>query len=689
MKKSFINYLLLLITMFINSYELKGQLVFSPDKWVEYIEDMAIENENTEDVENLYNELSYLKDHPFDLNGVTAEQLGKLPFLSGRQIENIVSYREKYGRWVSIYELKQVKEVDFPTIELLLPFVYIGEPTVDKRPLTVENLLKYSSNELQIRYDNCFQQKKGYLPQPDSILEKYPNRQYTGEPFYHALRYAFTFDDRIQAGLAAEKDAGEAFWNTRHKGYDSYSFYFLLKETRWLKTFVAGDYNVSFGQGLVVSNEFSPGKNVLVTQAERRTYGFRRHFSTNENNYFRGTAATITIKNVDISLLYSQRKQDANLIDSVTVSSLKTDGLHRIPREMEKKHLLPVKTVGGNIRYATPDVCLGITALSYSFAPFRIDPEPKLYNLFYFRGSRNTNVSVDYLLKNRYIKWYGETAIGAGKSFATLNGLQLTPVSYLSALLVYRYYDKRYQAFFGKAFAQSSTVQNEEGLYLGIQFTPFPYWKITGYADFFRFPWATYQADAPSSGREYMLQADFTQVKNFSFYVRYKYKQKEKNGMIPPDPTVFILPYAQHRMRYQMQYSVLSTLMKTSLDGIIHTGEPEDKSRGVMLAQQISWKPSAIPFQMDMSGAIFHTTDYNSRIFSYEKNILYAFNSPQLYGGGYRLSVTFRWKISRNLSLSAKLATTHYSDRDRIGTDLEEIEGTNKTDINTLLRWKF
>ncbi|MDR1203792.1 MAG: helix-hairpin-helix domain-containing protein [Tannerellaceae bacterium] len=675
--------------MFINSYELNGQFVFSPDKWMEYIEDMAVENENTEEVENLYNELSYLKDHPFELNSVTAEQLKKFPFLSDRQIENILSYREKYGKLVSIYELKHVKELDFPTLELLLPFVYMGELTVDKRPLTVDNLLKYNSNEVQIRYDKCFQQKKGYLPQPDSILEKYPNRQYIGEPFYQSIRYSFTFDDRLQIGFTGEKDAGEAFWNTHHKGYDHYSFYFLMKDIKWLKTLAVGDYNISFGQGLVVSNEFFPGKNALVTQAERKTYGFRRHFSTNENDYFRGAAATVNIKNVDISLFYSQRKLDANPIDSVTVSSIKTDGLHRIPREAEKKHLLPMKTFGGNIRYATPNVCVGITALSYSFGQFRIEPEPKPYNLFYFRGNSNTNASVDYLLKNRYIKWYGETAVGINKSFATLNGLQLTPVSYLSALLVYRYYDERYQAFFGRAFAQSSTVQNEEGLYIGMQFTPFPYWKIAGYADFFRFPWLTYQADAPSSGREYMLQADFTQVKNVSFYIRYKQKQKEKNGMISTDPTASILPYKQHRIRFQMQYGVLSTLMKTSVDGIIYTEEPKEKSQGIMLSQQISWKPSDIPFHLDLFGAIFHTNDYSSRIHSYENNILYAFNNPQFYGGGYRLSLTFRWKISRNVSLSAKLANTHYSDRDRIGTDLETIEGNNKTDINTLICWKF
>ena len=41
------------------------------------------------------------------------------------------------------------------------------------------------------------------------------------------------------------------------------------------------------------------------------------------------------------------------------------------------------------------------------------------------------------------------------------------------------------------------------------------------------------------------------------------------------------------------------------------------------------------------------------------------------------------------LWLSAKLAHTHYWDRDLIGTDTEEISGSDKTDLYALLRWKF
>lgn len=685
MKRLFIT---LSIYLFIISYKANSQENFPVDKWMEYIEDLASETEDEERIQTLYTDLSYLTEHPFDINTVTEEQLKRLPFLTDRQMEQLVSYRKKYGKMVSIYELKNVKEMDFQTISLLLPFVYIGDNFVEKRKFTLKNMLKYGFNELQIRYDQCFQQKKGYCSQPDSVLEKYPNRQYWGEPFYHSLRYSYTFDERLQAGFVGEKDAGEPFWNKHYKGYDYYSAHILLKDINRLKSLAIGDYKMSFGQGLVVNNDFTPSRSAAVAQAERRTNGFRRHFSTNESDFFRGVAATVTVKNLDISLFYSYRRMDAGL-DSLTFTTLKTDGMHRMERDWEKRRAIPMQTYGGNLRYATPHFYVGLTALSYSFGKYRMEPDPKPYNLFYFNGSDNISMGVDYMLKTARIKFYGETAISKNRAFATLDALQVTPASYLSLLILYRYYDRRYQSLFGNAFSQNSTPQNEQGLYLGSQITPVAYWKLSMYVDLFRFPWLKYGVDRPSTGQEYMVQVDYTPTRYFSSYFRYKYRKKEMNQTIEGNSSLQVLPYTQQRIRYQMTYTLSSFLFKTSFDGIIYEEVSKGRSKGLMVSQHIGWKPSTLPFQSDFYLAWFHTDDYDSRISSYEKNILYAFNMPSFYGKGIRLGLTFRWDLGRQLSLSAKLAHTYYQDRDVIGTDTEEIEGSNKTDLYALIRWKF
>ena len=98
---------------------------------MEYIEEMASETEDEERIEALYTDLSYLAEHPFELNTVTEEQLKHLPFLSDMQIRKLLEYRSRYGKMLTLYELKNVESFDFETISLLIPFVYIGEIIVD------------------------------------------------------------------------------------------------------------------------------------------------------------------------------------------------------------------------------------------------------------------------------------------------------------------------------------------------------------------------------------------------------------------------------------------------------------------------------------------------------------------------------------------------------------------------------
>ncbi|MDO4755708.1 MAG: helix-hairpin-helix domain-containing protein [Parabacteroides sp.] len=686
MKKWFIN---MLVCLLISCYYANSQTIQSVDKWMEYVEEMASEVEDEAYIESLYADLSYLVEHPFEINSVTEEQLKRLPFLSDLQIHNLLEYRKKYGKLVTLYELKHVEAFDMKTISLLLPFVYVGELVVDKHPITVKNLLKYGSNTLQIRYDQCFQQKKGYSSYPDSILELYPNRSYLGEPFYHAIRYTYEYDDRIYGSLVAEKDAGEPFWNKHHKGYDYYAVNIFLKEmNKWLKSLTVGDYKVSFGQGLVISHDFSSGRTALITQVEKRNNGFRRHFSTNEQDYMRGAATTIRWKVIDLSLFYSYRKLDAH-VDSNFIRSFKTDGLHRLVRDREKLRTVSMQTYGGNIRYASPNLCLGVTALSYSFGNHFVKPDEQPYNTHYFQGHQNWNIGMDYLLKNRWIKFYGETAISKNKAISTLNALQLTPVSYFSLLLLHRYYDKKYHAFFGNAFSQNSTLQNEQGLYMALQWTPFAHWKCAAYVDFFRFPWLKYQVNAPSVGKEYMVQLDYTPNQFFSTYIRYKYRQKEKNHFEDEDTDVRIIPYTNQQVRLQAVYALSpSVSFRTSADVVFYKEESK-QSKGWMVAQSMGWKPIHLPIRMDLYVAGFHTNDYKTRLYSYEKNLLYAFNMPSFYGKGIRSALTFQWNILKQLTFSVKLGYTRYFDRDIIGTDLEEIEGSVKTDLYSSLRWKF
>lgn len=685
MKHLLITTLILFIFCLKTCYKSVAQSSFIVDKWKEYIDDQS-EELDEQALENLYEELAYLADNPFELNSVTEAELKRLPFLTDRQINSLLTYREKYGKMLSVYELKNIEGMDFQTLELLFPFVYIGDITVDKPLITVDNLLKYGRNELYFRYDRCFQQKKGYKPISDTILSEYPNRKYLGEDFYNSIRYAYRFDERIQLGIVAEKDAGEPFMNKIHKGYDYYSLHLLIKDIKRLKTLVVGDYKMAFGQGLVVSNDYSPSRTALLSQAERRNNGFRRHYSTNESDFFRGVGGMLRFKNMELSFFYSDKKTDGEG-DSVLITSLKTDGLHRLQRDWDKRNKVRMQVFGGNLRYASERMSLGFTFLTHSFGGKQYEPDLKPYNVYYFRGKENTNMSVDYLFRKGAIKFYGETAVSANKAMATLNGLQIQPASYASFLVLYRNYTKKYQAFYGNAFGQHTMVQNEEGVYIGMQLTPVPYWKLSAYVDVFRFPWLKYGVDAPSSGKEYMVDITHSSGINTSFSIRYRYKQTEKNATI--DQSVRLEQVNRHRIRLQFTHAGAQWNFRTSLDGVGYKSGFSAMNKGWMLGQRIAFQSEKNKLAGDLYMAYFDTDNSYVTVTSFERTPLYVYYKPSFYGQGIRLAGTLRYDFSSRLLLNLKLATTHYFDRNTIGTDLEEITGQDKTDLTIILRWKF
>ena len=91
----------------------------------------------------------------------------------------------------------------------------------------------------------------------------------------------------------------------------------------------------------------------------------------------------------------------------------------------------------------------------------------------------------------------------------------------------------------------------------------------------------------------------------------------------------------------------------------------------------------------DAALTYFCTDDYDSRLYVYERGLLYDFSFPMFYGRGIHYSARLRADLSPRLMLMAKAATTNYFDRNTIGTALQEIDQSSMTDIQLQLRWLF
>ena len=649
----------------------------------EVLEDLSVNNDinnsvNSLNWENELEELSNRLQEPVNLNSATREQLEQFPFLSDIQIEHLLAYIYIHGQMETIYELQLVEELDRQTIQYLLPFVCIkainNEPAFRWKTM-LKDAGRYGKNEVLTRLDIPFYKRKGY------------EHTYLGPSVYNSVKYTFRYRDQLYAGGVAEKDAGEPFAALHNRyGYDYYSFYLLLQNCGRLKSLAVGNYRLSFGQGLVMSTDYLMGKTIYASSFNNRSTGIKRHSSTDEYNYFRGVATTVALtKRLSVSAFYSHRNMDGVVTDGEITSVYKT-GLHRSRKEADKKNLLTSQLTGGNVSYQQNHIRLGITGVYYVFNRL-YEPELTGYSKYNIHGNHFYNLGIDYAYRWRRFSFQGETAIGK-QGWASLNRLQYSPVQDIQFILIHRFYSYDYWAMYAHSFGEGSTVQNEQGYYVGLETTPFSHWRFFVSFDLFSFPWKKYRINKPSRGTDGLIQATFTPRTNLSMYLKYRYKQKERD--LTGSKGTLTLPIFHHQLRYRLNYSLNDVFSsRTTLDYNHFHSQDRAANKGYQVTQMISSQLPWTRLFADVQGSYFCTDDYDSRVYVSEKGLLYTFYTPSFQGRGFRCAVRLRYELNKHWLFITKFGETIYLNRNEIGSGNDLIYGNKKADIQMQLRIKF
>lgn len=650
------------------------------------------ENSDEEiDFTSFYEDMIFLSENPINLNKADKEELEKLYLLSDIQVDNILHYLYRYAPLNSIYELQLIDGLDMTDIRLILPFVILGDAEAKKETLNLKNVFKYGKNELYVRLDKGLETKEGYrfLPEEEQQAEEKNAKKYVGDPFYNHIKYRFRYRDRVAFGVTAEKDAGEQFWGEHNKGYDFYSAHVELKNFGKLKSFVLGDYKANFGQGLVVRTDFSMGKSSYVLQVNPRSRGLKKYTSTNEYNFFRGVGATVSLGGLDITGFYSYKKIDGDTIDG-QFASIKIDGLHRTINDLNKKRNVGQQVIGGNLTYTYSWLQVGATAL-YNSLDHSLEPRPAKYNKFYFRGKNQLVGSLNYRMRVSKLNLFGETAFSDREgAWATLNGVNYSPISRVGLVALHRYFSKEYDTFFATTFSESSRVNNETGFYIGAEVRPIKYWKVATYIDSYRFPWMKFGIDAPSVGKDYLIQLDYAPKRNVNMFWRFKFEEKMHNYSDTTTVMPVVLPRQKWAARYVLNYSYGRFNFKNQLDFNGFNDAVNPTSYGYSALHDVTYNFTRIPLRADFRFHIFDAQHFENRLYTYEKDVLYAFSIPMNYGMGSRYYINLRYEVNKNLSFWLKLAQTVYADdRVTISSSNEEIQGNRKTDMRFLMRLKF
>jgi Helix-hairpin-helix motif len=623
------------------------------------------------DYENIYENLYTLYQKPIDLNRADADALRPLFFLSELQINDIINHKQRFGPFLSVYELQSVPSMRLEDIRNLLPFISI------KNTFQLSQLKNaISEHYFVFRTDRVFENAKGYAEE-----------KYGGTPQRYYSRYRLSHSKDFSLGFVSEKDPGEK------NMLDYFSFHAQIQNKGLVKNAIIGDYLMQMGQGLIFSAGFAPGKgSEPVFSARRSNVGIKPFNSVLENASFRGTAITLEIGKFSYTAMASLSRKDASVGKPIDTqeeyfTALQTSGLHRTETEIANQNQINEKNIGGNLLYRVGPIQFGFSALA-TFFDTHFEKRPQPYNANEFVGKSNLVMGPNASFSWQNFNFFGEAARSSSGGFGYIGGFVASLNPKTEWAFTVRNYQPHFHSFYGSAFSEGSRTINEKGLYTGLKYTLKKGIYLAGFYDSFYFPWLKFGIDTPSEGYDYQIRVHVQPKKTFSQYLAFHHEKKEKNVSQSMGSLRGLTDVYRENLILGTEYMAgLNLKFQNKIQYNVYKTDSKDRSDGWAVIQDIEtkWKQLQIKTRV----AYFHTQTYDSRIYAYENDVLYAVSFPAYYGKGMRYYALFKYGVGHKTDIWLRWSATKVSDRPYMGSGNDQLPGPIKNDLKLQIKYNF
>lgn len=635
------------------------------------------DSESEEEDSKLIDELENLKRNPYDLNTVTLTELESIPFLNSVIAKKIMDYKKEIKVFRSKRALLKVEGMTEDLYEKIKIYLVVRQSTkdilIDETGISLPVMSLKTKNLLTVRFRSRFfqdlQQREGFL-----------NGRYEGSrpKVYNQFNVKYgKFDYKLEGNITVEKDAGEK------NLADFVSGFVELKDYRFIKEAVAGDYTLNFAQGIAMWSSLSFSKGIdATTPLKKRGKGIDGYGSVNEVQFFRGAATRINIQDFNLNVFYSDNYYDATIDTTFDeVSSFNYDGYHRTTSELNRKNSAKEKLFGGRLTYEAGSLKLGTTYWTNKFSK-SIIPD-SLKQLFNFSGTSANMIGVDYDFIFKNMNFYGEWARSQSKAIAGISSLQITFFRFADVLFSYRNYSRNFAPVHSFAFGEKNGDSfNERGFYSGITLRPVKGLVVNSYFDQFEFPYRTFFNPVPTSGNDFLVSAEWKAAKGLILNLKYKNENKEDTRTVLDEfnrEVRRIDNRNQLNIRTGFIYQVTERLRVRSRFEYVFVSYKNfgGSNKGTLFFSDVRIIPvTGIVF--DARFVVFDTDDFDSRLYEFENDIKGVFSNVALYGKGRRWYAVIRYKPFPFFEISGKYAETYIDGVRSIGSGNDEIKG----DIN-------
>jgi hypothetical protein len=636
---------------------------------IESVEELLERAEPEGNAEELIGILQDLRRNKIRVNLATEAQLLKLPLLTPADAAKIVEWRQKNGPIASAAELETV----------------IGSDNARRAAsyLSFETPRSLPEKRAAGQFKGSAISRVFWETPPRKGIE---NGKYAGDNrrVYNRLQAS---GSNYGVSFVQESDIGEPRFG------DFLSFSLHAEQIGILSQAVAGDYRLSFGQGLMFGQGryFSKGTDavdgVLLFSPALRPYT-----SSGEENFLQGAAVTLSPGPFDITAFTSHNKVDAT-IDNGVVTSLSSNGYHRTVYEIARKDDLTQDVQGINLRckYHAGDLDAGIGATwtNYRYAL----PLERLDGVGRGRQLGSVEANVVY----RDVQVFGEAAFSRSPdALSWICGVQADLAQGITGVASMRQYAVGYYSPFAGGFAErGGDGSDEEGFYVGLKAKVLDNLNVGASYDMFRFPELSGTYALPSSGHEARLYATWKQNGRMTWDALYQHKQKDETAIQTDSGEVleYVMPVPKSTNRVQLGLKTrLSSLLTFKTKGEYKSVESEYVDRtqsddGWLLYGQLDCTIGALSLKTRFSR--FDTDSYDAAVYAYEDDLPLVYTLSSWSGRGKAMFVMVSYEPVHNFRLSAKYETTWYADREVFGSgnDLRASSSPSSFNLGCMLQF--
>ncbi len=607
--------------------------------------------QSTELTEEKQGIINYYEQNPIDINEASEAELLAMGILHSVQIESFVSHRKHIGRFVSLFELQTIPNWDLTTLRTIQALLVCR--TNPPHWYETEN----PKHQIILRLERTLEQKIGF-----SAPTSRSKVRYVGSPLSTLFRYRGTWNSHIRTGILIGKDAGESQYN------DFASAFVELKDSREHVKLILGDFINQWGQGLVQSGSFSLGKSYESIRATQKFHGGAMAYtSSGESEFYRGINFQSRWRRFQSQIYLSSRKKDLILSkDSTYFRSFQLDGLHRTPTEISQQNRLQEFAAGLNFRYQGKEVEWALaqtwTQWNYPFMPS---------NPLDWRGRNLLNTSLSYISQQGNVRISGEIAHTAISAWSTIHAFAWAVNKKTDVSGIIRMYDAGYFSPMANAISESSNNKNEWGLFLGHQYQHTKYKRFSSYLDVFRFPNASSsQWAAGPLGWELLSRFQWDRRKLGHYFAQIKWTHKFlSDSKSPHDLLQASLDWNRPLSRFQWHGRIMWS----------HIQSIEQQESGYLMLHDFSIRSHR--FKFEIRTAWIWSGSYDTRLYAYEPSLPFSFLLPAYYDPSTRNLLLIEYKGENKISVALKIARTDYFQKEVIGSGLDAIAASHKTDI--------